>query len=98
RAALPRGSSFGLLSVRTTFCSNFDGWPYGGGGDRGARLHGPFWRGPGGADGGPGAAALVSRRTEDRSPRRKGRGEHQALGGTAWEDARCGPREAGDCS
>src|SRR5262245_29533990 len=51
-AALPRGSSLGLLSVRTTFCSNFDGWPYGGIGTPGARLQGPFVSGS--------AAALVS--------------------------------------
>src|SRR5262249_7235578 len=52
RAALPRGSSFGLLSVRTTFCSNFDGWPYGGIGTPGARRQGPLVSGS--------AAALVS--------------------------------------
>src|SRR5262245_27125914 len=45
RAALPRGSSLGLLSVRTTFCSYLDGWPYDGTGTPGARLHGPLVNG-----------------------------------------------------
>src|SRR5262252_10205351 len=45
RAALGRGSRFGLVRVRTTFASYRDGCPYGGMEMPGARLQGLFARG-----------------------------------------------------
>src|SRR5262249_31820864 len=81
RAALPRGSSFGLLSVRTTFCSNVDGWPYGGIGTPGARLQGPFVSGSGGGRGRGVVPAGGTRAGTSDAPTKQSAAIKQAIGG-----------------